>query len=794
MIASKSWSERWRQLRSMNYVEFLDRLRQHVNARVDLFAYRTGKRVDIALSAPTGFASSRFFFLPDDVPALCKLLTERFPRESEEIVRRAERICGHHFNLLGYESLDYGSPISWHCDRAHDRKAPRSPWYSVPFLDFQSVGDVKITWELNRQQHLVTLAKAYRLTGDQRFLQEILQQWHHWHAENPYPIGVNWASSLEVAMRALSWIWVYFLLPEEVREFRQECRQALGISARHIERNLSTYFSPNTHLIGEAVGLFFVGTVCPELQRARRWQADGWALLLREAQRQVRADGLHFEQSLYYHIYALDFFLHCICLAAANETPIPSEFEAVIERMLSALCLLSRAGIAPTFGDDDGGRVFDPQRNRACHMLDPLATGTLLFQRGDFKSVSGGLCEETLWLLGAQGVAEFDRIKERPPSWNSVALDASGYYLMANARSREQIAIDAGPQGAGTAGHGHADALSVSWIRDGKPLLIDPGTCYYIGEGKDRDEFRGTAAHNTLIVDGVSQADPTGPFSWRKLPKVTVEAWVTGQSFDWFVGSHDGFCRLSEPVLHRRWIFALKDRFWVVRDAALGVGKHRLDIFWHISPELIARPGKWKEFSDSAGSWGVRLIEEQDSDWSHAATSGTWSPIYGRKESAPVMRFSKETALPAEFVTLLEIAGGVRAAGQLRRLPRTSGIVEGFSYLVAEEDHAMFFSQLGEKWSSSLWSSDAEFLYWGGNGQKRLLICCNVSHVRTGDAYILRANAPVPFCEIVVCGKEVEVVCAREEAEINRDLLCTLASKSTLTSVGVSVDSDGRTR
>ena len=186
---------------------------------------------------------------------------------------------------------------------------------------FAEVGDSKVTWELNRHQHLVTLAKASGLTGDRRYADEILQHWRQWRAENPYPVGINWASSLEVSFRSLSWLWTYHLLQgsPEIADFREEWLRSLALHGRHIERYLSTYFSPNTHLLGEGVGLFFLGVLCPELAAAERWKALGWEIVLREAERQVQADGFHFEQSTYYHVYALDFFLHSAILADAEQ-------------------------------------------------------------------------------------------------------------------------------------------------------------------------------------------------------------------------------------------------------------------------------------------------------------------------------------------------------------------------------------------------------------------------------------------------------------------------------------------
>ncbi len=139
-------------------------------------------------------------------------MQERLPEQVESITKSAEKICQHRFNLLGYRDLDYGREIDWHLDPVNGKRAPRDLWSKIKFLDFASVGDAKVTWELNRHQHFVTLAKAYRLTNDPRFASELIDQWRHWHKENPYPRGINWASSLEVAFRSLSWLWVYFLL------------------------------------------------------------------------------------------------------------------------------------------------------------------------------------------------------------------------------------------------------------------------------------------------------------------------------------------------------------------------------------------------------------------------------------------------------------------------------------------------------------------------------------------------------------------------------------------------------
>jgi hypothetical protein len=755
----------------MSADEITDRVRQHVTARTDLLRYRYQKPAELELKRAARVP--HFFFAPEHVDELCSILKQRLPQQASEIVRRAEKICAHKFDLLGYENLDYGQQINWHCDLVHGKIAPRNPWFKVRYLDFAEVGDSKVTWELNRHQHLVTLAKAYRLTGDEKFSAQLFGQWQHWHAENPYPIGINWASSLEVAFRSLSWIWVYFLLsgsPGLPRTFRSEWLKALHTSGRHIETYLSTYFSANTHLLGEAVALFFIGAVCPELPLSDQWKKRGWEIAVREARKQVQADGFHFEQSTYYHVYALDFLLHSALLATANDIALPKDFERTLENMLNALLLLGRAGAPPRMGDDDGGRLFDPRRNRSEHLLDPLAAGAVLFGRGDFKAVAGGLREETIWLLGEAGVAEFDRLEEKGPTVDSVALQASGLYLMAGEAGR-QIVVDAGPQGAATAGHGHADALGIVLHDNRTNLLLDSGTGEYVGLEGDRDLFRGTAAHNTLTVDGLPQAEPRGPFGWVKLPNVKAEGWISGHKFDLFVGSHDGYTRLPSPVIHRRWVFSLKSGLCFVRDLAEGTGKHQLDIFWHIPAEYSAGGRDADTFLDRSGRNGISIQSPRGHGWSHHIRKDWSSPVYGCKERHNVLHFGTVASLPAEFVTLLmPVSDSKVVEADFSRVPDARGAT-AYRLAHSKEENWLCFSSQRSAWTVGAWHSDAEFFYCGGSRERQLLICCNGSYVENGGKKVISSSHRMLRCEIIIEEEQVNVFSSDESVGVNKQTL-----------------------
>src|SRR5262249_41180319 len=159
---------------------------------------------------------------------------------------------------------------------------------------------------------------------------------------------------------------------------------------------------------------------------------------------------------------------------------IPREFDRTIERMLDVISALAQQGAPAGFGDDDGGRLFDPRRNRAEHMIDPLALGAVIFERDDFRE-RAELSEESIWLFGEAAVQNPGRGRRANASPQTKEFPAGGVYLMGAAEPRPQLlTIDAGPQGTGRSGHGHADALTITFSAGGRRWLEDPGSGSYM--------------------------------------------------------------------------------------------------------------------------------------------------------------------------------------------------------------------------------------------------------------------------------------------------------------------------
>ncbi|HMD15082.1 MAG TPA: alginate lyase family protein [Terriglobales bacterium] len=771
---ASGWQSKLTRISRMDWAEIRVRARQEFHKQSDLLLHGMGVRAGaLRLNSDRAARQGQFFFPASEGSERAELVRKQLPDEATEILREADEICSHRFRLLGYENLAFdladGSvgrnnlkDIDWHLDPVHRKRAPLDPWFKIPFLDFALVGDHKITWELNRHQHLVTLAKARLLSGDQKYVRELIAQWHGWIKANPYPLGINWGSTLEVAFRSLSWIWVDQMLAgmPEYAQFRAELVPALAFHGRYIERYLSTYFSPNTHLLGEVVALFFLGTLYPQMPGAARWKESGWKIVLHEAARQVRPDGVYFEQSLYYHVYALDFFLYARLLAARNGMAIPPAYDAVLGRMLDVVAALAQAGPVEGFGDDDGGRLWNPRRNRTEQMTDPLALGAVMYAK-DFAAAR--LTEEAIWLFGNKAVEKLSPVNTTPqasPAARSLAFPDGGIYVLADSQPHAQaMVVDAGPQGVGRSGHGHADALSLRLTMDGRRWLVDAGSGVYISkDAADRDTFRGTGAHNTVRVDELDQAIANEPFSWTHLPTTHAENWVAGKSFTYFVGSHDGYARLADPVLHRRHVLKIAGGLWLVRDVALGRSEHELEIRWHFAPDLEVRvvgPGRVEVRVSTAGAAsgasGLRLIVPEETVW-HTGTEVSrtlLSPAYGAFEPAPLVRCHARVLLPAETATaLVPRSGPISPEDEPRLASMAQSAVQVYELDSHDESQGFFFALGDEAWSFGPWSSDARVLYCRIENERLAhLVVIGGKHVAFQGQPLLTAAGPFAFFE-----------------------------------------------
>jgi hypothetical protein len=596
------------------------------------------------------------------------MLRERFPDAGPRIVEAADRTLQGRFDLLGYRDLSFGNPIDWHLDPVAKRRAPLLHWTRLDPLDAAMVGDSKVVWELNRHQWLVHLGQAYRLTGDERYAVRFADTIRDWQRANPPGMGINWASSLEAAFRIISWSWALSLFRGSAA-FTPQLRAALveGIAghASRIERYLSYYFSPNTHLTGEALGLVYASTLLPFLRVAPRWRRVAAEILIREADRQILADGTYMEQSTCYQRYTVEIYLHFMILAARNGISIPDAVVHRVERMIDVLITLRRPdGSLPQIGDADGGWLLPLEGRQPADGSGVFSTAAALLRRGDYAWACGGLTPEVLWLLGAEGAQVFDRLESTPPPESPSRLLAQGGYAVMRSSwgtEADQVILDVGPVGCHiSGGHGHADLLSVQASFGGHAYIVDPGTFRYTADHGWRSYYRGTDAHSTADIDGVGQAVPHGPFGWVSRPIARLVHWESTASRDIAAGEHRAYGRLADPVTHRRKVILDHGRQCVVVDDLDGRTEHRVDLRFQFAPmSLTIDPSLWVRAvkTPTAGlfihAFASVPLKASVLEGELDPRQGWFSADYGRHAPAPVLLYSAVARLPLRIITVL---------------------------------------------------------------------------------------------------------------------------------------------
>lgn len=600
---------------------------------------------------------------------LAEGIRQAFPDAVRTAGARADRLVEGRHDLLGYRNVALGNPPDWHLDVVHRRRAPIAHWADVPYLDPAS-GDHKVIWETNRHQYFLALGSAYWLTADPRYRQIFVAHLEDWLESNRPLRGVNWSSMLELAFRAMSWTWAveFFSTEAECDEtpWLVDLLVALDRQLTHVAHNLSTYFSPNTHITGEALALYAVSQAFPELRRSAARAATGRTILLQETEKQIHADGGHVELSPHYHRYTTDFYLLALMVARASNDAAATVFEQSVRKQAAYLrTIADDEGRLPMLGDDDGGQLF-----RFAAPADGNAAVTLGVAASLLDDPSLAVTpptEETAWILARAPRAAPSRMTD----WPSRLLPDSGYFV--SRMPRGHFVFDAGPHGFLNGGHAHADALAVTLTVAGEPLLVDPGTATYTMDPALRDRLRSPRMHNTLVLDGEASATPRGPFHWHSRADARMLVARIGSDVDFAAGTHDAYGTRR----HLRAVVALHDLGWVIVDRVTSDRPTGAEIFWHLHPawratvsaatiDLVHASGRTLALATTAHDIAIA----QDPGLS------SYAPAYGRLETSTTL--VARHAAPASFTvgTFIPDCGVRRGRVAIAEIPATAGAPE----------------------------------------------------------------------------------------------------------------------
>jgi uncharacterized heparinase superfamily protein len=358
-------------------------------------------------------------------------------------------------------------------------------------------------------------------------LRDYTQHYHHrvtaaeavrWIDSNPPASRPAW-EPYPLSLRIVNWVKRLQSPPDRVLT-------SLAHQADYLSRSVEHHLLAN-HLFVNAKALVFAGAFFCE----DRWLRQGLQILEQEIPEQVLMDGGHFERSPMYHSLILEDLLDLVNLGRVYPGLLP-DFAEPATRMLSWLDSMTHPDGEIAFFNDAAFQVAAPTRELHAY-------GTRL------------------------GIA---------PA--SCPLSDSGYIRLENVHT--VVLFDAAPIGPDyQPGHAHADTLSFELSHQGVRLVVNSGTSTY-EKSPERQRQRGTAAHNTVRVDGRDSSEVWAAFRVGRRARPFA---VSTDHRTWAEAAHDGY----KPVIHRRRLELHSERL-VVIDSIEGCGCHDLGIFFHLFP------------------------------------------------------------------------------------------------------------------------------------------------------------------------------------------------------------------
>jgi hypothetical protein len=615
------------------------------------------------------FRNDRAFFCCSDIrerrAKFLSILESRYPGSIQSNVGQADKVMAHRFDLLGSGEVSLGQKIDWHRDFKSGKVWPVVYFEDIPEVDLSDSSDIKVTWELSRLYHFVTLGKAYTCTRNEEYTVEFLDQLADWIQNNPPRYGVNWRLAMEVAIRAINLCWSYFLFRDSVlfTPVRKSQLSALLLAhGRFIQNNLEDdrrvianrlQRMNGNHYLANLAGLIYLGVLL-EGKEPEAWLQFALAEMDRELEIQVLSDGMHWELSPSYHRLVLEMLLGCAVLCSANSIDLPKGLQEKLRAMLRCTQeYLTPQGLCPLVGDADDGRITPLGRTQYRDHRHLLAVGALLFYEGEVPAGILQCSEDALWLFGVNRHQHLHAATTVGTKPTSHAFPNAGYYVL---RAVEDLYVfvvcTSGGMNGNNAGHAHNDCLSFELFWRSLSFLTDSGTYSYSGAPLWRNRFRSTAFHNTARVDEqeINRFSESSLFFRENDARPLVKKWGSADCCDELEAEHYGYTRLREPIVHsRKFVLDKPRRILSIEDCFEGTGDHLFEIFFTVHPDCVVTECDRSLIQLSHAGDIVLLYLVDGYGWNWGWAEGWISEMYGCKRATRKLVFSRRGCAPCSL-------------------------------------------------------------------------------------------------------------------------------------------------
>ena len=554
------------------------------------------------------------------------------------------------------------------------------------------------------------LAAAYAETGEARFQ----HAWESLVASWIRQVPVDFGPTDAIARRIQNWIYAWNIFADAPHfaglseGLDEKIVASLAQQIRYLRNHLT---AERNHRTLELYSLLIAALALPEAALDADLLDFAMEAFYQNLLTDVRPDGVHREHSTHYHMMVLRSYLGARENVRRFGLSFPRDYDERLERAceFAMHCHRPDGGI-PTLSDSDAGNYSDL-----------LYLASSLLSRPDFFYAA---------TAGAQGV---------PPQKRYVNFPDAGYYIERSGWGTGQIPFeqesflifDCGPLGDG--GHGHYDMLNVEIAARGKSLIIDPGRYTYSEHPPNlRHWFKGTAAHNTVCIDGLDQVGYRRGKPKKPLPQARlIERW-SAPGFDFLCGTAQSPCY---EVVHTRRIFYIADEYWIISDSLAGERPHRFDLRFHLAPEA------WESVrivGNTVCTPDLALIFSRGN--SLQIEPGWFAPLYGVKQKAPVVSAVVEGKSCAEFVTVVMPLEPSRRTPELKVLRIPGNESPGVALEIRGAGRDCAFTDY-VSWSPSITDHDvssfqcrASAVWVRSAGQEdACFVACNVQECRSNQ-------------------------------------------------------------
>jgi heparan-sulfate lyase len=497
-----------------------------------------------------------------------------------------------------YPSYFCGSDINW-----NSRPVPDNEWI----------------WQLHRMYFWNAMAKVYANTGDEKYAREWCAQLVDWTQKNPRDQTHAYAwRSIEAGIRGYNWTGLFYrfiasesFTPEVLVAFLNSCFE-------HAEYLMTVYRTGSNWGLMEAEGLAFIAFTFPEFINSEIWKAEAIRRLNREINLQVYSDGHQRELAMGYHIGCIRWFYRTYEMAQLNnmEDAFPESYITSIEKMCEVPLKLGLPdGTNAQFGDAWAGKPWQYANN--------FMEWSRRFDRDDFLFLA---------TKGAEGVV---------PQQTAFQLPESGLYSLRSGWDQDAICmvLKCGPDGGG---HCQPDNGTFTLYAGGRTLMPDAGSYIYHGDPEGRAWFRQTKVHQTLTLNGDNTAYD---------PKLVL--WQPGKDLDILVIENTSY----PDLIHRRSVFFVDKRYFIVVDEAYGTGVGDVDIHFQLAPgDAIIDHRQFSVRTNFDTGWNLLVRTNEQKGLKLAEDEGWVSFEYTKKEPRPAFRYrlqKTEADQQVKFITLV---------------------------------------------------------------------------------------------------------------------------------------------